>query len=367
MRNLLLLVIFWGSFHFNLIAQPVPYLNAGRGNVKNIILLIGDGMGISQITAGMTANKGKLNLEQMKYIGLSKTQSSSNYITDSGAGGTAIATGHKTYDAAIGVDKDSVPCMSILEYAEQNNKSTGLVVTSQVTHATPASFVAHVLNRYLMEDIALDLMKSGVDVFIGGGRKYFNQRTDKRDLIIEMEKQGYQLIDTISNLNIPNTSGKLAGLLYLDEPPRYTQGRGNMLPDAAEIALQILSQNPEGFFLMIEGSQIDWGGHDNDTQYIVDEMLDFDRAVGVALDFAKKNRQTLVIVTADHETGGMTLNAGNKELGEVEAMFTTSHHTGVMVPVFAYGAGASEFVGIYENTEIFYKMMHAFGFEVLKK
>lgn len=329
---------------------------------KNIILLIGDGMGLSQIYAGMTANKGHLYFDNFENIGFSKTYSASDFITDSGAGGTAISTGYKTYDHAIGVDKDTIPRETILEYAEDNSKATGLVVTSTITHATPAAFISHQANRNNYEAIAEDFLKTDIDVFIGGGLNNFNDREDHQDLTVQLREKGYQLVyDTAGLKNI--TGGKLAGLVFEDAPPKYSDGRGNMLPNATQIAIDILNQNKKGFFLMIEGSQIDWGGHDNDADYVINEMLDFNRVIGKVLDFARKDGKTLVIITADHETGGLGILAGNMSKGKVKCGFLTKDHTGVMVPVFAYGPGSDNFRGIYENTEIFKKMMKAFHFD----
>jgi len=329
---------------------------------KNIILMIGDGMGVSHIYAGMVANKGHLNLEEFKDIGFSKTYSASDFITDSGASGTAMATGQKTYNGAIGVDKDTIPCKTILEYAEEHNKSTGLVATSQVTHATPASFISHQKKRYMYEEIALDFLETDIDVFIGGGLDYFKTRKDQRDLTQELANKGYTMIYDIADFDsFPH--GKIGGLLYKDKPPRFSDGRDQMLGVSTEKAIQILNQNEDGFFLMIEGSQIDWGAHKNNTEYVVEEMLDFDNVIGMVLEFAKMDKNTLVIVTADHETGGLGVNKGDISTGEIQAKYTSSNHTGVMVPVFAYGPGSEKFKGIYENTEIFRKMMIAFGFE----
>ncbi len=330
---------------------------------KNIILMIGDGMGVSHIYAGITANNGHLNIEKLMDIGFSKTHSADNYITDSGAGGTAIAIGYKTFNAGIGVDADTIPRETILEYAEENGKATGLVATSAITHATPASFIAHQPSRYLYEEIAGDFLKTDIEVFIGGGLNHFNKRKDDVDLTVALKDKGYQLVYELEGLKKIN-SGKLAGLLYEDAPPKYSEGRGDMLPVASMKAIEILSKDIDGFFLMIEGSQIDWARHANDTKYIIDEMLDFDRTIGIVLEFAEKDGNTLIIVTADHETGGMGLNNGDIEKGEVIAKYTSGNHTGVMVPVFAYGPGSDNFRGIYENTGIFYKMMEAFGFSI---
>lgn len=361
MKSNIILIIF---FLFCLVScnQPVQKTNTNSVKAQNIILLIGDGMGVSQIYAGMTAKKEPLNIEQFKIAGFSKTYSASDYITDSGAGGTAIATGYKTYNKAIGVDEDTIPRKTILEYAEENGKATGLVATSQVTHATPASFIAHQKQRYMYEEIAEDFLKTDIDVFIGGGLDHFSKRKDSIDLTIELRNKGYHVAYNQSELkNIQE--GKLAGLLYANAPPRYSEGRGEMLVNATSKAIELLSQNGNGFFLMIEGSQIDWGSHDNNTEYVVEEMIDFDNAIGIVMDFAAQHKNTLVIVTADHETGGMGLNKGNLESHEIYAEYTSSDHTSVMVPVFAYGPGAEEFGGIQENTDLFHKMFSAFGFK----
>lgn len=332
-----------------------------KATAKNIILLIGDGMGVAQLYAGMVVNNGHLNIEKMKHIGLSKTYSATKFITDSGAGGTALATGQKTYYRAIGVNVDTLPIPSILKIAEENGKATGLVATSTITHATPASFIAHQPTRYNYEEIAADFLKTDIEVFIGGGLKHFNERKDGRDLTQTLKDNGYDVILNPDDI-INSTSDKIAGLIYEDSPPKYSEGRGDMLPNSTVKAIVTLNRNTNGFFLMVEGSQIDWGAHKKNTNYVVDEMLDFDRTVGEALKFAEADGNTLVIVTADHETGGMTINDGDIEKGEVKAKYTSFNHTGVMVPVFAYGPGSEDFCGIYENTEIFNKMKEAFGF-----
>ena len=319
---------------------------------KNIILLIGDGMGVTQVYAGMTANKGKLNLEETQYVGLSKTYSASNYITDSGAGGTAMSIGKKTYNGAIGVDKDSVLHKNILEIYDESGKSTGVISTSSITHATPASFIAHRKSRHDYEGIAEDFLASPVDVFIGGGLKHFTEREDQRDITRELEEKGF---DVYHDLDTAQSSNKNQIAVFTAEghnPPEM-EGRGEMLVEATKLAIDKLSTDEDGFFMMVEGSQIDWGGHDNDLEYVISEMLDFDRAIGVAMDFAKKNGETLVVITSDHETGGLALTGGNIESGEVEGAFPTGGHTSVMVPVFSYGPGAELFSGIYENTDIF--------------
>ena len=345
---------------------PVKFFNAKestfKGKPKNIILLIGDGMGVTQVFSGITANGGALNLMNMKQIGFSKTQSADKYITDSAAGGTALACGVKTYNGAIGVDKDGNKATSILELGEQNGKATGLVSTSAITHATPASFIAHVASRSSYEDIALDFLKTEVDVFIGGGMKHFSDRQDGKNLITELEAKNYRVFNSLEDAASVN-SGNLA-VLTAPEHNDVATKRPLKLDLATEKAITVLDNNKgkKGFFLMVEGSQIDWGGHQNDAGYVVTEMLDFDRAIAKALEFAVKDRNTLVIVTADHETGGMSLVGGDIKKGSVKTNFGSSDHTAVMVPVFAFGPGAQEFQGIYENVEVFNKMKSLLGF-----
>jgi alkaline phosphatase len=345
-----------------LISFATPLLAQKNTSPKNIILMIGDGMGPAQVYAGLTANKGHLNLERCTAIGFHKNQASDEYVTDSAAGATAFACGQKTYNGAIGVDANKQPLPTILEIAEHNGLSTGLVATCSITHATPASFIAHQPSRSMDEAIAADFLKTDIDLFIGGGRKFFTQREDKKNLVDDLKSRNYQIANSISEVqNV--TSGKLAAFLADEQQARFSEGRGDELVKSTEAALNILQQNKKGMFLMIEGSQIDWGGHGNDTQYIVNEMIDFDNAIGKVLDFAQKEGNTLVIVTADHETGGFSIVDGDMKTGKVEGKFTTDHHTGVMIPVYAFGPGAEKFAGIYENASIFHKMIEAYGFK----
>lgn len=318
-------------------------------NPKNVIFMIGDGMGISQIYAAMVANGNKLNLERMTNGGLIKTYSASHYTTDSGAGGTALACGIKTTNYMIGMTPDSTAAESILKVAERSGLATGIVAACAVTHATPASYIANQPNRNMYEEIAADYLKTDIDVFIGGGRKNFVERADGRNLLTELEEKNYIIAQTMEEVK-KITKGKLAGLVYEEHNPPMPE-RGNMLTEATEAALNILKNNKNGFFLMIEGSQIDWGGHDNNTERIIAETIDFDKAVGAAIDFAARDGNTLVIVTADHETGGMMLIDGNIAQKLSNAVYATKNHSGVPVPVFAYGPGAQNFGGIFENID----------------
>lgn len=326
---------------------------------RNIILFIGDGMGIAQIYASMTANGGSLFLQNFINCGFSKTYSSSDYITDSAAGGTALSSGVKTYNGAIGVAPDKTPVPSIRELAGKKGLKTGLVSTSAINHATPASFIAHQASRGSYEDIAADFLKSDIDVFIGGGRKSFENRKDGRNLSMELKDKGYQVLYNINDIR-KVTSGKLAGFTA-EEHDAPMPERGEVLVPATETAISLLSQGKKGFFLMVEGSQIDFLAHNNNAPGVIMETLDFDRAIGSALAFAAKDKQTLIIVTADHETGGMTINGGNNKNGDITAKFSSPEHTGVCVPVFAFGPGADQFGGFMENTDIAKKMMRLLG------
>jgi alkaline phosphatase len=329
--------------------------------VKNIIFLIGDGMGTTQVYSAMTRSKVPLNFERFKVSGFSKTFSLNNYITDSAAGGTALATGHRTGNGVIGQDTSGNQFTSILELAEKRNYATGFVVTSAVTHATPASFVAHVSKRSMFEDIAKDISNSGIDVFIGGGYNHFAKRKDKLNLIDSLKSKGYFVTQTFGEVMASETD-LLAGFTASEHNPSMSEGRGEMLPKATQKAIDILSKSENGFFLMVEGSEIDFGCHANDLEYVIAETLDFDQAIGVALDFAEKDGHTLVVVTADHESGGLSIVEGDMESGEMEADFSTKHHSPVMVPVFAFGPGAEKFSGIIDNTDFKPYFEELYGF-----
>jgi alkaline phosphatase len=343
------------------VAPEVEVTSATSALPRNIILMIGDGMGTSQIYGGMIGNHNQLHLERFKHMGFIKTYSFDNIITDSGAGATAFSIGKKTYNNAIGVDADTLAHETVLETAAKAGKATGVVATCAITHATPASFVAHVAHREMHESMAWEFVHSPLQLFIGGGRKYFDQRKDGRDLMAELRMRGFHTVtDELAMLEV-QPQAKLAALLWEDAPSKKNEGRNDILPRATSLAIERLSLEKKGFFLMVEGSQIDWGGHANETDYIVQEMIDFDQAIGRALDFARKDGETLVIVTADHETGGFAIAGGDFETGAVKGAFTSTKHTAVMVPVFAYGPGAALFTGIQENISIYSHIMQLWG------
>lgn len=331
---------------------------------KNIIFMVGDGMGITQITSGLYSNSNKLNLERIRTIGLHKCYAYDALITDSAAGATAFACGVKTYNGAIGVGPDTIPVQTILEEAELKGLKTGMIATSTIEHATPASFAAHNKYRKNYEEIASDYVESGCEVLIGGGQKSFDRReSDDRNLSEEFKKKGYTVVSHVDKtIDEIETTG-LEKLVYYtadSAPLPASQGRDYLKP-ATELSIDLLNKNNEdGFFLLIEGSQIDWGGHANDGKMIISEMLEFDKTIGAVLDFAEKDGNTLVVITADHETGGFAIQKESK-MNDLVTAFTSDQHTGDLIPVFAFGPGAEQFNGIYENTDIYYKMRKAFG------
>ncbi len=342
------------------IVDDVKAVADPNAQIKNVILLIGDGMGLSHIFAAMTANNDRLYIDQMPFVGLQKTKAKDNYRTDSAGAASALATGKKTNYGSISVDENDLPMPTILEIASGNGYATGLVAACKITHATPAAFIAHVSRRNQYEDIATFFVTDSLDVFLGGGSDDFCKRETGVNLRPALEAIGFQIVTELPALK-EIKSGKVAGLFANGHLDTYPQ-RGEFLVESTLKAMEILDQDDKGFFLMVEGSQIDWAGHDNDLGYVVEEMLDFDRAVGEALKFAEKDGHTLVIVTSDHETGGLSVINGDVEHGMVEGKFNTTGHSSVLVPVFSYGPGAEKFSGLYENTAIFDKMIEAFGF-----
>jgi alkaline phosphatase len=332
----------------------------------NIILLIGDGMGLTQISAAMYSNENQLAMSKFSVIGFHKSHAANELITDSAAGGTAIACGIKTNNGNIGTDEYGSARQSILEELDSIGFATGMIVTSSIVHATPASFAAHRARREMYEEIALDYLQTDIDLLIGGGKQYFqNRELDQRDLIREYEDKGYAILDLL-DVSMNKVKWPIdKNLIYFtaDKQPLPVRSGRNYLSFAVRQGTQFLAQkSAKGFFLMVEGSQIDWMNHANDGKGVVMETLDFDRAVWEALQFADKNGNTLVIVTADHESGGMSIEAGSK-VNKLKYGFTTNGHTASLIPVLAYGPAAHLFHGIYENTALYKKMRQALRLE----
>ena len=334
---------------------------------KNVILLISDGTGLSQISSAFYFKESSPNYARFKNIGLIKTSSSREDVTDSAASATAFACGVKTYNGAIGVADDSTHVKNLVEIVSLKDIKTGIIATSSITHATPACFYAHTISRGSAEEIALHLTQSEVDFFAGGGLQFFNDRKDDQNLLNVLKEKNFTIDTTaLSDFSKINSSEKVAYLLAKNDMKPVAEGRGDFLSKATSLAIQFLSKEDKGFFMMAEGSQIDWGGHQNDGPYLVSELIDFDDAIGVALDYAEKDGNTLVIVTSDHETGGFTLSAKKKtredgseynDYSEAGMTFSNGGHSATLIPVFAFGPGAEEFTGVYENNEIFDKIL----------
>jgi alkaline phosphatase len=329
--------------------------DATKVRSKNVILMIGDGTGLAEMFSGYTANKGALNIFQMRQLGLSKTQSTDNYHTDSAAGGSAMGTGTKTHNRAIGLDNTYVSIPVIPEILAPKGIQSGVIVTEEITGATPASFYGHTSDRDSTYTLEKQLLSSKLQLAVGGGKEEL-----EKDFGRQLASSGIRIYDNLDNWDA-TTKNRTLVILSNKVVTSMRSGRGNYLKTALKKALQQLNASGKGFFLMVEGSRIDHGGHLNDLDYLVREMLDFDEAVGEALRFADQDKQTTVIVTADHETGGLALMDGDIAQGTLRGHFATNDHTGIPVMVFAYGPNSNLFRGVYENNEIFHKMLKCFG------
>ncbi len=357
--------------------------------VKNVIYLIGDGMGMGAVSSVILTDDSPTGFEMQPVIGLSETCSANNYVTDSPAGGTALACGQRTNNGYVGVDPEGAPLESVLKKAQKLGKKSGIVVNTVLTEATPAAFYGHVLSRSHSHDLAKQFVEeSNVDVAIGSGLSVFINRPDSVDLTESLANKGYDvyldwqsILDTESEkfvgilpmdyVHRRNKTSKTAGAadgaevcfaaklaasegvdladtLSLREPELY-------LEKAVAKALTVLEPAKDGFFLMIESAIIDGYGHNNDPEGMVIEMTEFDRTLKYLVDYVGKNPETLLVVVADHETGGTGVSYKSHEVGEkvpVNLNFSTKGHTGTLVPIFAYGAGAEAFGKVMKNYEI---------------
>lgn len=322
---------------------------APNADIRNVVLMIGDGMGLEQVSAALAANRGKLHIAQMPFTGISRTYSADRLITDSGAAGTALATGHKTRNYVVGVDTAGHALASLTDIARESGRRTGVTVVCRLNDATPAAFCCHNAERDAAEAIAADYPGCGVDFIAGGGLKYWCNRSDGRDLLSEMNAKGYHTCRTPEALAAATRLPLVAVLDSLELPP--ARERGDLFREMVRKGLELLD-NERGFFLMVEGSCIDDWCHANRIDKAVEETLDFDRTVGDVLRWAAADGHTLVVVTADHATGGLTLLDGDLTRGEVKVNFSSTGHNGILVPVFAYGPGAERFTGVYENSDL---------------
>ena len=327
----------------------------------NVILVVGDGMGVAQVYSSVVAQGDRSAFLRFPYSGFSRTYSRTRYRTDSAAGGTALTTGKKVENEHVNWGPDSTRYATIFDDAVKAGMWTGFVVTSSVLDATPASTYAHVANRKAFDSISMQMAQCPFEVMIGGDRNSFlpENRKDGKAPIDTLKARGYDMLYSVLDL-ASTRSRKYCALLSDDNPPKATE-RGRMLTLGALKAIETLNRYDKGFVLMIEGSQIDWACHNNDSAYLVAEMEDFEDMLNAVLDFAERDGQTLVVVTADHETGGLTLLKGSIEEGVSRPTWATGGHSGVMVPVFSFGPGANLFSGVMQNTDFYGKLMLLMG------
>lgn len=346
--------------------EKLPLTPIADGKPRNIILMIADGAGLNHYAAArihLAGRNGHLAVDGMPYVGLVTTHSADRIITDSAAAATAMASGSKTSNGLIGIAPDGKRLRSFFEDAQAGGRSRGIVVTTSVTDGTPAAFYAHSRDRSREDDIAVELADTGIELILGAGYPSFvpesdgGARQDRRDVLSELRKAGYLFARTREEFAGKAASpGKLLGLFRANEIA--AGGKGPALKEMTTVALDRLNLNPKGFVLMVEGSLIDDSSHMRDIQSMMAEMASFDQAVAEALAFAGKHPDTLVIVTSDHECGGLLIEdpvygePGNGLDVQWNAGLRRASHTGGMVPLYAYGPGAAVFAGTYDNTDV---------------
>jgi alkaline phosphatase len=359
-------------------SAATTYPQTTAEGLDNVIFCIGDGMGLSQVALARVKAAGldgKLCMERLPVTGLVRTHSTDSAVTDSAAAGTALASGVKTKNGMIGMTPDEQSYCTILEAAKEKGMATGLVVTSTISHATPACFASHVKSRKTEDKIAEQLIANRVNVLFGGGKKFFlpksapkSGRKDDIDLLAAAKEAGYEYVETAEAMQSLHGSYAL-GLFQLEGlktvPPE--PNLASLTYKAIELLRRVKpdsAKDKAGFFLMVEGSQIDWECHANRANGSVRQTLLFDQAVQVAVDFALQNGHTLVIVTADHETGGLTLIGGGNEDkpdAKLTVRWSTKGHSGVPVAIYTMGPGAAQFAGVQDNTEIPKKIAQLLG------
>ena len=355
-----------------------------KNKPKNIILLISDGMSLTQVSTYRLLKGGpneRIAVDKFPVSGIVLTHSENAIVTDSASSATAFSTGRKTNNGALGLDEDNKILENFTEIIDRYGYVSSLISTSEITHATPAAYASHVDLRWKTDEISLQMMESKVMTILGGGRHFFlpedlgGKRSDGLNLLEQMESSRMVMtekkeLDSFDHSDL----GKVVGL-FADEALRDKEKPENHVfePSSSEMLNFAINRSEKfnengcmGFFIMLEGSQVDWAGHANDLNYLKREMQDFDEAVELALDYATQNPDTLVIATADHETGGLLIESSSPTdytAPEVKFSFNTGigygSHTGVPVPVYAYGPGSENFTGTLDNTDIFYAMLEA--------
>jgi alkaline phosphatase len=342
-------------------SEKTEYLNIEEFphglKAKNIILAVGDGTGLNQVMLSRLAIGGmdhKLSIDQLPYHGISLTHSYNNIYTDSAAAATTWATGQKTKNRYLSIDVNKEKLQTITEMLSKKSYISGLVATSSITHATPAAFYAHIDSRYKYSEIAEQLINSPINIAMGGGLEFFD---------VEKIGDSHHVLTNKKSFNLDlNDSKKVIGLFDNDgiyrDPEKPTQR------EMTDFTLKYLNKNQcNGFFLMTEGSQIDWAAHDNNANEMITEFRDFDLTIKDLINFVTQNKETLLIITADHETGGLQILKQDDD--SVIVQWGTGSHTSTPVGVYTYGPAAELFNGIMDNTDIHQKMLEAIDYKNL--
>ncbi len=351
--------IFFSDFHkksFELTQEiDTPYQPSYKSDgsnkmPKNIIFIIGDGMSLPQITAAETV-VGQMAVTQIRQIGLQRTSALDSYITDSAGAGSALMTGSKHNNRHISAAADGTPSESLSEALGDRGYGIGFVTGGDISDATPAAVYAHHTERDSSQNIVGQLLDSNVSVAVGAGEHHFNKRWDGRNIFSELKAKGFEHYSSVEDI----ASGDGDKVICIDsELNSFVKDEDDMARIANSMvnAVEVLERGDnKGYFIMVEVSRIDYAGHSNDVRHSVIETLNMDRVVSHALELADKDGETLVVVTGDHETGGMTIVGGEKGKSVV-VLHSSNDHTAIMIPVFAYGPRSQDFSGVYENTKI---------------
>ena len=331
---------------------PSFKVDGTNAKVRNVILLIGDGMGHGAVNAAMYANDG-LTMTNLKTFGLVRTQSADNFTTDSAASGTAYATGVKTNNGFVGMNTERERIDNIPEILTPMGYACGVLSTDDLNGATPASFFAHQAARGDKEEIWADLPASPL-VFASAGKQ-----STFEELPLATQEAIRKTFTVVYDPKDPAAAAS-SRLVYL--PKSVHLDRGDYLPATTEMAINYLSQrSKKGFFLMVEGARIDKHEHSNELPETLAETLDFDKAIEAAVRFAEKDGHTLVIISADHETGATIVTGGDLETGFIRAVFASKGHSPMMVPLFAYGPHSRDFGCVQENSDVANKILDLLG------
>ena len=336
--------------------QPTYSSDGAAYLPKNVILMIGDGTGLAQISAGFFANNEELTYANLKHMGWVTTKSADNFTTDSAASGTAYATGQKTYNGAVGVDMEKRPIVNIPERLAPLGIISGVVSTDNMNGATPASFFAHQPQRGMTDEIWADLPGSVLRYFAAGSKEVFEKRPEATQKAV---KEAFTIVDEVGS-DEAATAERLGVLPPAVETGYIVNGRTDFLPKATREAIDFLRTRTEegkGFFLMVEGARIDKACHNNDFPSAVKELLDFDQAIAEAIKFADEDGNTLVVISADHETSGLAIWGGDPSKGNVEGVHVSGWHTAIPVPIFSYGPHAQDFMGVQGNEQVAQKIL----------